>query len=54
MADEDLLIRPESQSEQAGRTLPNNLEAEAAFLGDTLVLMPAVGMPVSSSQPIMA
>ena len=39
MADEDLLIRSESRSAEApaGRALPANLEAEAAFLGAVLI-----------------
>ena len=43
MADQDLLIRPDSgtsstgESENAGRTLPANVEAEAAFLGAVLI-----------------
>ncbi len=37
MADEDLLIRPDATDAPQGRTLPNNLEAEAAFLGAVLI-----------------
>src|SRR3569623_456969 len=39
MADEALLIRPESRPSEApvGRALPANLEAEAAFLGAVLI-----------------
>ena len=40
MAEEDLLIRPPSGAEDAaaqGRTLPANIEAEAAFLGAVLI-----------------
>lgn len=40
MSDEDLLIRPETDTGAAaapGRTLPANLEAEAAFIGAALI-----------------
>ncbi len=36
MAEIDLLIRPEAES-AAGRSLPSNIEAEAAFLGAVLI-----------------
>ena len=36
MAEEDLLIR-DTDSTPQGRTLPSNLEAEAAFLGAVLI-----------------
>ncbi|MGI8944447.1 MAG: DnaB-like helicase C-terminal domain-containing protein, partial [Qipengyuania sp.] len=40
MADQDLLIRPQTDSHDAagqGRTLPSNIEAEAAFIGAILI-----------------
>lgn len=37
MADEDLLTRSSTAAAPAGRSLPSNLEAEAAFLGAVLI-----------------
>ena len=40
MPDQDLLDRPAADA-PAGRSLPANLEAEAAFLGDRITLLRA-------------